>query len=111
MKPVRYCEYWVSCASNWSNAFGQVGTYKLFSHLQVVLGLRPVRVGIYDHAGHFPGGGQRYVAEMASVMQDRYDVTYIFNNEVSLDQYKEWFDLDLSRCAVKILPIRFFGRA
>jgi len=89
--------------------FGQVGTYKLFSHLQVVLGLRPVRVGIYDHAGHFPGGGQRYVAEMASVMQDRYDVTYIFNNEVSLDQYKEWFDLDLSRCAVKILPIRFFA--
>ncbi len=88
--------------------FGQVGSYKFFSHLEVVLGLRPVRVGIYDHAGHFPGGGQRYVAEMASVMQDRYEVTYIFNNEVSLEQYKEWFDLDLSRCSTKILTIPFF---
>lgn len=88
--------------------FGQVGSYKFFSHLEVVLGLRPVRVGIYDHAGHFPGGGQRYVAEMASVMQDRYEVTYIFNNEVSLEKYKEWFDLDLSRCSTKVVPIPFF---
>ncbi|MDZ7784845.1 MAG: glycosyltransferase [Halioglobus sp.] len=87
---------------------GKVGTVKFFSHLEVVLGLRPVRVGIYDHAGHFAGGGQRYVAEMATVMQDRYEVTYIFNNEVSLDKYREWFDIDLSRCAVKILPIPFF---
>lgn len=89
-------------------SFGKVATFKFFSHLEVVLGLRRIRVGIYDHAGHFPGGGQRYVAEMASVMQDRYEVTYIFNNEVSLEKYKEWFDIDLSRCSVKILPIPFF---
>ncbi len=88
--------------------FGKVGTLKFFTHLEVVLGLRKIRVGIYDQAGHYAGGGQRYVAEMASVMQDRYEVTYIFNNEVSLDKYKEWFDLDLSACAVKILPIPFF---
>jgi GT2 family glycosyltransferase len=88
--------------------FGQVAAAKFFSHLEVFLGLRPIRVGIYDHAGHFPGGGQRYVAEMAAVMQDRYEVTYLFNNEVSLDKYREWFDLDLSRCSSKIVPLPFF---
>jgi len=89
---------------------GDVSTYNFFSHLQVVLGLRRIRVGIYDHAGHFAGGGQRYVAEMAAIMQDRYDVTYIFNNDVSLEDYREWFDLDLSRCAMKVLRIPFFDR-
>jgi O-antigen biosynthesis protein len=87
---------------------GQVGTYKFFSHLEVILGIRRIRVGIYDHAGHFPGGGQRYVAEMANVMQERYEVTYIFNNDVTLEKYREWFDIELKRCAVKILPIPFF---
>lgn len=87
---------------------GAVAAARFFSHLEVFLGLRPIRVGIYDHAGHFPGGGQRYVAEMAAVMQDRYEVTYLFNNEVSLDKYREWFDLDLSRCSLKIIPLPFF---
>ncbi len=91
------------------SCFGKVGARKFFSHLELVLGLRGIRVGIYDHAGHFPGGGQRYVAEMARVLQDRYEVTYIFNNEVSLKKYHDWFDLDLSRCSVKILPIPFFS--
>ena len=91
-----------------TDQFGTVAARKFFSHIEVVLGLRPIRVGIYDHAGHFPGGGQRYVAEMAAVMQDRYEVTYLFNNEVSLDQYREWFGLDLSRCASKIVPLSFF---
>ncbi len=88
--------------------FGDVGTAKFFSHLEIVLGLREIRVGIYDHAGHFAGGGQRYVAEMAAIMQDRYSVTYIFNKQTTLQKYRDWFDLDLSRCAMKILPIPFF---
>jgi GT2 family glycosyltransferase len=87
---------------------GDVATYMFFSHLEVLLGLRKIRVGIYDHAGHFAGGGQRYVAEMAAIMQDRYDVGYIFNNDVQLSEYKEWFDLDLSKCSMKIIKIPFF---
>jgi GT2 family glycosyltransferase len=87
---------------------GDVGTYMFFSHLEVLLGLRKIRVGIYDHAGHFAGGGQRYVAEMAAMMQDRYDVGYIFNNDVELSEYKDWFDLDLSKCTMKIIKIPFF---
>lgn len=87
---------------------GEVSAHNFFSQLQVVLGLRKPRVGIYDHAGHFAGGGQRYVAEMAALMQDRYDITYIFNNDVELSSYKDWFDLDLSRCSMKIIRIPFF---
>lgn len=87
---------------------GDVATYMFFSQLEVLLGLRKIRVGIYDHAGHFAGGGQRYVAEMAAIMQDRYEVGYIFNNDVELSEYKEWFDLDLSKCSMKIIKIPFF---
>lgn len=87
---------------------GEISAHNFFSQLQVVLGLRKPRVGIYDHAGHFAGGGQRYVAEMAALMQDRYDITYIFNNDVELSEYKDWFDLDLSRCSMKIIRIPFF---
>jgi len=89
---------------------GEVAAYTFFTQLEVMLGLRRIRVGIYDHAGHFAGGGQRYVAEMAAVMQERYDVTYIFNRDVNLGDYKEWFDIDLSRCAVKRINIPFFDK-
>jgi GT2 family glycosyltransferase len=89
---------------------GEVSAYTFFSHLEVLLGLRKIRVGIYDHAGHFAGGGQRYVAELAAIMQERYDVTYIFNREVNLADYKEWFDIDLSQSAVKLINIPFFDK-
>ncbi|MFT4520485.1 MAG: GT2 family glycosyltransferase [Halioglobus sp.] len=89
---------------------GEVSAHNFFTQLEVVLGLRKMRVGIYDHAGHFAGGGQRYVAEMAAIMQDDYDVTYIFNNEVKLSDYKEWFDLNLSGCSMKVIKIPFFEK-
>ena len=89
---------------------GEVSAYTFFSQLEVILGLRKIRVGIYDHAGHFTGGGQRYVAEMAAIMQERYDVTYIFNRDVKLSDYKEWFDIDLSRSASKVINIPFFDK-
>lgn len=89
---------------------GDVSTYNFFSQLELLLGLRSIRVGIYDHAGHFAGGGQRYVAEMASIMLERYDVTYIFNNDVSLDDYREWFDLDLSAAKMKVIRLPFFDQ-
>jgi len=89
---------------------GDVSAHMFFSHLEVLLGLRRIRLGIYDHAGHFAGGGQRYVAEMAAIMQDRYDVTYIFNNDVKLSDYKDWFDIDLTRSAMKVIRIPFFEK-
>ncbi|MGB1142169.1 MAG: glycosyltransferase, partial [Halioglobus sp.] len=40
--------------------------------------------------------------------QDRYDITYIFNNDVTLADYKDWFDIDLTPSSMKIIRIPFF---
>ncbi|MBI4689735.1 MAG: glycosyltransferase, partial [Nitrospirae bacterium] len=90
--------------------FGHAGTYNFFSQLELLLGLRKIRVGIYDHAFHFAGGGQRYVAKLAEIIQEMYDVTYIANKDITLDRYREWFDIDLSKCKLKIIKIPFFER-
>jgi len=89
---------------------GTISAHNFFSHLELLLGLRKIRVGIYDHACHFAGGGQRYVAEMAAIMQDRYEITYIANKDMDLASYKDWFGLDLSRCALKVIKIPFFEK-
>ena len=83
--------------------FGARTAIAFFSHLEVALGLRRIRLGIYDHALHFAGGGQRYVAKVAESLQDRYEITYIANKDVSLKRYQEWFGIDLSRCRLKII--------
>ena len=89
---------------------GDVSAYTFFTQLEIVLELRKIRVGIYDHAGHFAGGGQRYVAEMAAIMQQRYDVTYIFNRDVDLADYREWFGIDVVKSDVKVINIPFFDK-
>jgi len=88
--------------------FGPLGAHSFFSQLELMLGLRKIRIGIYDHAFHFAGGGQKYAAFMAEGLQEKYDVTYIANKDVTLDQYKEWFNIDLSKCRLKIIKIPFF---
>jgi glycosyltransferase involved in cell wall biosynthesis len=78
--------------------------------LQVALGYRRLSVGIYDHALHVVGGGQKYVATLAAQLQDRFDVTYLANHPIGLDQLREWYGLDLSRCSLRIVPLPFYGR-
>jgi len=83
--------------------------HNFFSHLELALGIREkIKIGIYDHAFQFAGGGQRYVATIAEFLQDEYDITYISNKEIKLENYHEWFNIDLSRCKIKIIPIQFF---
>ena len=92
------------------DVFGHLIAYNFFSQLEVALGLRKIKVGIYDHAFHFAGGGQRYIAKLAEILQDKYEVTYIANKDIALDMYKEWFDVDLSRCKLKITKIPFYEK-
>jgi len=90
---------------------GILGTNRasnFFRQLEVVLGLRKIKIGIYDHAFHFAGGGQRYVAKLAESFQDKYDITYITNKDITLEKYKEWFDIDLSNCKIKVIKIPFY---
>ncbi len=86
-------------------ACGVVTAIQLVSRLELELGLRRPRLAIYDHAFHFAGGAQRYVAEIAHAVQDRYEVTYLVNQEMHIDQCREWYGLDLSRCALKVVKI------
>ncbi|MBP6940560.1 MAG: glycosyltransferase [Syntrophorhabdaceae bacterium] len=90
--------------------FGPVKAYHFFSQAELLLGLRKMTIGIYDHAFHFPGGGQRYVAKMAEALQDKYDVTYIANKDLGIDLYKKWFNIDLSKCRLKIIKIPFYEK-
>jgi len=91
--------------------FGSQKAVYFFSQLEVVLVLRKIKIGIYDQAFHFAGGGQRYAATLAELLQDDYDITFIANKDVTLEQYKAWFDIDLSNCKLKIIKIPFFEKA
>jgi GT2 family glycosyltransferase len=92
------------------DVFGIIKTCKFFSELEVVLDLRKIRIGIYDHAFHFAGGGQKYIAKIAELLQDKYDITIITNKDVTLDMYNKWFGIDLSKCKLSIIKIPFFEK-
>jgi glycosyltransferase involved in cell wall biosynthesis len=76
--------------------------------LQVAGGVRRMSIGIYDHALHVLGGGQKYFATLAAVLQDDFDVTYVANEPVDLKQVGAWYGLDLSRCKLRVVPLPFF---
>ena len=90
--------------------YGPVKAYHFFAQAELLLGLRKMSIGIYDHAFHSHGSGQRYVAKIAEILQDKYDVTYIINKDINIDKYKSWFNIDLSRCTLKVIKIPFFER-
>lgn len=91
-----------------SGVFGARRIENLLARMEVALGYRKPKIGIYDHALHFVGGGQKYVCTMAAILQERYDVTYIANKPVTLAQLSQWYDLDLSKCHLKIIPLPFY---
>jgi GT2 family glycosyltransferase len=90
--------------------FGAEKTGAFLRQIEVALGLRKIRVGIYDHAFHFAGGGQKYAAQIAEKFQDIFDITYIVNKPCDFSNYRDWFDIDLSRCHQKVIPLPFFER-
>lgn len=87
--------------------FGEEKTAELFRWLEVVLGLRQPRIAVYDHALHLPGRGQQYGCTAGQILQHRYDITYIAHKPVTLQALESWYDLDLSRCQLKIIPRSF----
>jgi glycosyltransferase involved in cell wall biosynthesis len=77
---------------------------------EVARGHRKMSIGIYDHAFHVIGGGQKYMATMAAALQDRFDITYLVNKEVDLARVADWYGLNLSRCKRRVVPIPFFEK-
>jgi GT2 family glycosyltransferase/glycosyltransferase involved in cell wall biosynthesis len=84
---------------------GEVSAYSFFLQLEVLLGLRKIRVGIYGDAEHFADEEQQYVAQMAAIMQERYDVTFICSSDIAFASYKEWFDRELPPRGIKMIQI------
>ncbi|MCC5897655.1 MAG: glycosyltransferase [Phormidium sp. BM_Day4_Bin.17] len=83
---------------------------KLLARLEVMLGSRKIRLAIYDNSLHFIGGGQRYLATLAAILQDNFEITLIGNRPIKRDQLEQWYGLDLSRCQIRIIPLPFFDK-
>lgn len=90
------------------SAYGVEAVDRLLARMQVILGHRKMSVGIYDHALHTIGGGQRYTCTMASSVQDQFDVTCIANKNVDHGQLEAWYCLDLSNCKLEVVKLPFY---
>lgn len=97
----------------WIDSFrrrsGLQNALNLIKRIEAALGLRRPEIGIYDNALHFIGGAQKYGCTIAAALQDDFDVTFIANADVALEQLQEWYGLDLSRCRIRTVPIPFFA--
>ncbi|MEG4963652.1 MULTISPECIES: glycosyltransferase [unclassified Microcoleus] len=82
----------------------------ILSRLQVVRGDRKMSIAIYDHGLHFIGGGQKYVATLASLLQNEFDITFIANKAVAVSDLESWYGLNLSGCKIKIMPLAFYEK-
>ncbi|MFZ2054465.1 MAG: glycosyltransferase family 4 protein [Candidatus Aminicenantales bacterium] len=78
------------------------------SRAEVMLGLRRPRLAVYDHAFHLIGGAQKYGLTLTAALRDRFDITLIANKDIRLEDFRDWYDLDLSGCAVKVIKIPFY---
>ncbi len=82
--------------------------YNLLSQIEVIFRFRKPSIGIYDHTFHLIGGGQKYGCTIAYALQNDFNITLISNKEVKLKELKDWYNMDLSNCKIKIIKIPFF---
>jgi glycosyltransferase involved in cell wall biosynthesis len=88
---------------------GPQAAYNRLLRGEVVAGSRKPSLALYDHTLHLIGGGEKYGCTLAQALQDDFDVTLIAHQPVSTGDLMTWYDLDLSRCRVKIMPLEFFA--
>jgi len=84
--------------------------FNLLNRLEVSFGFRKPALAIYDHTLHLIGGAQKYGCTIAHALQDDFEVTLISNKPVSHDDLKNWYQLDLSRCRITVIPIPFYEK-
>ena len=88
---------------------GPQAAFNLLLRGEVVAGWRKPSLALYDHTLHLIGGGEKYGCTLAHALQDDFDVTLIAHQPVTTADLMKWYDLDLSRCRVKIMPLEFFS--
>lgn len=89
---------------------GIQAAYNTLLRTEVAMGLRKPTLALYDHCGHFIGGGQKYGFTIAHALQDIFDITLLLNGEITHKDIEEWYHLDLSRCKIKVIGLPFFER-
>jgi glycosyltransferase involved in cell wall biosynthesis len=80
----------------------------IIRRIEIYSGIRKPTLAIYDNCLHFIGGGQKYGMTMAEALQDRFDIAILANKTVSHQQIFDWYNLDLSNCPIKIIPLPFY---
>jgi len=88
---------------------GPQAAFNMLLRGEVVAGWRKPSLALYDHTLHLIGGGEKYGCTLAQALQDDFDVTLIAHQPVTTGDLMQWYDLDLSRCRVKIMPLGFFA--
>ncbi len=88
---------------------GPQAAYSLLLRAEVAAGWRKPSLALYDHTLHLIGGGQKYGCTMAQALQDDFDVTLITHRPVAASDLTAWYDLDLSRCRIRVMPLGFFA--
>ncbi len=89
---------------------GWQAAYNMLLRIEISEKIRKPSLALYDHTIHLIGGGQKYGLTIATGLQDDFDVTIIANKTVTLDQFREWYDLDLNNCQLKIIPVPYFEK-
>jgi glycosyltransferase involved in cell wall biosynthesis len=87
---------------------GFQAAYNCLLQAEVILNMRKPRLAIYDQAFHFIGGAQKYGLSMIPVLQDQFDITIITNKEVKHRDFMNWYNLDLSKCHIKVITLPYF---
>lgn len=87
---------------------GIQAAYNLLLRTEAILNIRKPSLAIYDHSFHFIGGAQKYGLTLISVLQDQFDITIISSKEVDHKDFSDWYNLDLSKCRIKIIKIPYF---
>lgn len=77
----------------------------ILNEIELYLGLRKPRLAFYDHALQFIGGGQKYGATIAEAIQNNYDCTFITNKPITVNELEDWYDLNLSKCDLKVVDL------
>jgi glycosyltransferase involved in cell wall biosynthesis len=88
---------------------GPQAAYNLLLRSEVVAGYRKPTIALYDHTLQLIGGGEKYGCTMAQALQDDFAITLITHQPVSLADLMNWYNLDLTRCRIKIMPLNFFA--
>lgn len=92
------------------NEQGVQAAYNRLMRMEVALGLRKPTLALYDHCGHFIGGGQKYGFTAAHALRDIFDITLLVNGEITHGDIENWYGLDLSPCKIKVVKLPFFDQ-